>query len=354
LRLTLDAVSVNDGSPADLASRVTAHLPENAGDARFYSLLGILAQKEGRNDNATRLFEQAIHLSKAEQYAAPQILTRQAIAGVFVPALESADALLRRWPGRFDDVSGALVAVFADPRGNRALMEKLADGPAWRASLLQAVAKHTGAAALLYQAILDLRDTKVPPTVSEVNLVMDSLLGLGDYANAYRLFLFTLSEAEEKVAGSVFDGHFKLSPSGKRFGWEVRQTRGLEISFAPDGGGAAIQFEDRPVTSIGLQQTLLLAPDRYKLTMTISGQQLKLPRPVFLVLKCGGGPEIARLEIPGNSYPDKTLAAEGRVPETNCPTQTLGFTGTFGAATWNVQFSGRLNLHSIELQRLGL
>ncbi len=352
LRLVLDELEAGDADYAALTRKALDGLVASVGDARFYSLLGALAQRAGNLDQAARLFDQALILSKAEQYALVQIVNLRARTGAYAAAVEHADVLMRRWGERYPEISAAMSAMFRTRDGYRAIMSRLGDAPPWRRGFLAGIADEPGSAALLRKAVMDLRDARAPPTGEEINLALDALYRRNDVADAFRLFLFTLTNDERRLAGLVFDSRFLAPPSGKRFDWRVADTKGVETTMPIGGGGARLQFEEQPVTGVAFGQTLALFPGHYRLATELDARGLALPGGLFLSARCAStGAPLARLDVPEGSYDQRLLAAEFDVPGTGCEAQDLALGIDRAQSSWNMRYKGALILRSISVDR---
>jgi tetratricopeptide (TPR) repeat protein len=345
------AEAASRGKP-DLLSRVMAGLSSSIGDARFYSLLGILAKRDGDGARAKALFEKALLLSKAERYAAREMFINRAEAGDFDAAIAHADILLRRWPHLFGELADPIVAMFAMPDGYAPIMARITSSPTWRGGVLARLARSPDGLALLYRVMLDLQAGDSPPTTGEISQAINAFIRAGDPQTAYRLFVLTLSEPERQLAGSVFNGRFTEPPSGKPFDWRVGNQKGVDVTLPVEGGGARLQFFDRPVTQIQFGQTLALLPGPRRIVAVISGERLVLPRGLFLSFRCpGANGSAAQLPIRAGTYSKVIATLDIEIPAEGCAVQELSIVSGQRAASWAARYNGALTIHSISVER---
>ncbi|MER8376590.1 hypothetical protein [Mesorhizobium sp. M1406] len=180
-----------------------------------------------------------------------------------------------------------------------------------------------------------------------------------DYEPAYRLFLFSLSDQERTLGGYIFNGGFEPVRSGKPFDWQVHDRSGLEITFAgsrdvgENDSGATVRFLNTPVKNAALQQYIELPPGSYRISLTASGRNLKLPKQLFWSIRCADpASEIARFNIPEGTFNQQDLSLDFAIGPSACPMQLLRLETAAIAESWRFRYVGTLVMHKLSIERV--
>ncbi|RWF04436.1 MAG: hypothetical protein EOS50_11705 [Mesorhizobium sp.] len=354
---------LNDTSNAPdldaLLARAKNALRFNLADARLYSLIGEVKYRQGEKDQAYEFFEQARKLSKTELHALQRSISRSIEIGDLAKAVGEIDTLLRRWPDQFQAIAEGLPTILSNPDGYEAVLAAIRAAAPWRANLLVALGKTPDGLDFAKLLLLDLTGSRAPPNSSELSYVIHGYIREKKYEEAYRLFLFSLSDQERKLGGYIFNSTFEPVPSGKPFDWQVRDQSGLEVTFAPSQtavegeGGATVRFLNTPVKNTALQQYIQLPPGSYKISLAASARNLKLPKELFWSIRCvGPAGEIARFNIPEGTYNRQALGLDFSVGPAGCPMQLLRLETAAIAESWRFRYVGTLVMHKLSIERL--
>lgn len=354
---------LNDTSNAPdldaLLAKAEGALLFDLADARLYSLIGEIKYRQGEKDQAYELFDQARKLSKTEIHALQRSIGRSIETGDLSKAVGEIDILLRRWPDRFPAVAEGLPTILFNPEGYQAVLAAIRAAAPWRASLFVALGKTPEGLDFANRLLLDLTGSGAPPKSSELSLVIYEHIRQKKFEQAYRLFLFSLSDEERKLGGYIFNSTFEPVPSGKPFDWQVGGQSGLEVAFATSQdavegeGGATVRFLNTPVKGTALQQYIELPPGSYKISLAASARNLKLPKELFWSIKCAGSAgEIARFNIPEGTYNRQALSLEFSVGPAGCPMQLLKLETAAIAESWRFRYVGTLVMHKLSIERL--
>lgn len=320
-------------------------------DARLYSVLGTLAQLDAREEEAARLYATALALSPAEQNANLQLAASEAKAQRFGPALGHVDVLLTRWPSQLANAQPVVLAALADAEGTRALVAALGRNRPWRFPLISRLAGARDTAPAAAQLVSAMAAHGAPPTFEEQRSAMNGLLWAQRTVEAYQLFLASLTDEERPLAGFVFDGAFTRRPRARPFDWRANPSPGVEVSFPGGDVGATIRFGDAPVTFFDFQQTLALAPGRYKVSVETSGERLAAPRNINLVLRCGVSLRLLTMApLPLGDCRRAATEREAVVPAEGCDSQEVAIASGLTAPSWALRLSGTLIVHSIAIE----
>lgn len=367
--LNVDAVigeitdDLNDTSEAPdlgaLFARAEDALRFDLVDARLYSLIGEIRYRQGEKDQAYELFDQARKLSKTEIHALQRSIGHSIETGDLSKAVGEIDILLRRWPDRFPVIAEGLPTILSNADGYQALLAAIKAEAPWRASLFAALGKTPAGLDSANQLLLDLTGSNAPPRSNELSTVINGYIRQKQYGQAYRLFLFSLSDDERKLGGYVFNSTFEPVDGGKPFDWQIRDQSGLEVTLATSKdtvegeGGATIRFLNTPVKNSALQQYVELPPGSYKISLVASATNLKLPKELFWSIACVGPTgEIARFNIPEGTYNRQNLSQDFSVGPVACPMQILRLETDAIAESWRFRYVGTLVMHKLSIERL--
>ncbi|RAZ91720.1 hypothetical protein DPM33_04265 [Mesorhizobium hawassense] len=341
-----------------LAAKANDALRFNVGDARIYSLIGEIEYRQGKKDDAYALFDRARRLSKTEIHALQRSIGHSIEIGDLAKAVGELDTLLRRWPDQFPVVAEGLPAILSNPDGYHAVLAAIAAGAPWRANLFSALGKTRPGLDFANQLLLDLAGSGAPPKSGELSSVITGYIVQKEYEQAYRLFLFSLSDDERKLGGYVFNGTFEPGYNGKPFDWQVRDQSGLEVTFATsqdavEGEGATVLFLNTPVKNTALQQYVELPPGSYRISLVASGRNLKLPKELFWTIRCVDRTgEIARFNIPEGTFNRQSLSQEFSIGRDACPMQLLRLETAAIAESWRFRYMGTLVMHKLNIERI--
>ncbi|RWP62820.1 MAG: hypothetical protein EOR08_13455 [Mesorhizobium sp.] len=354
---------LNDTSNAPdldaLLAKAESALRFDLADARLYSLIGEIKYRKGGKDQAYEFFEQARKLSKTEIHALQRSIGHSIETGDLSKAVREIDILLRRWPDRFPAIAEDLPTILSNPDGYQAVLAALKAEAPWRSSLFVALGGNPEGLGSANRLLLDLAASGAPPKSRELSAVINGYIRQKQYESAYRLFLFSLSDEEKKLAGYVFNSTFEPASSGKPFDWQVRNQSSMEVTFATSQdalegeGGAAVRFLNTPVKGTALQQYIELPPGSYKISLVASARNLKLPKELFWSIRCvGPAGEIARFNIPEGTYNRQALSQDFSVGSAGCPMQLLKLETAAIAESWRFRYVGTLVMHKLSIERL--
>jgi tetratricopeptide (TPR) repeat protein len=354
---------LNDASNAPdldaMLARIESALRFDLADARLYSLIGEIKYRKGEKDRAHEFFDQARKLSKTEIHALQRSIGRSIETGDLSKAVREIDILLRRWPDRFPAIAEDLPAILTNPDGYQAVFAALKAEAPWRSSLFVALGGNPEGLGSANRLLLDLAASSAPPKSRELSAVINGYIRQKQYESAYRLFLFSLSDEERKLAGYVFNSTFEPASRGRPFDWQVRNQSSMEVTFATSQdalegeGGVTVRFLNTPVKNTALQQYIQLPPGSYKVSLAASARNLKLPKELFWSIRCvGPAGEIARFNIPEGTYNRQALSQDFSVETAGCPMQLLKLETAAIAESWRFRYVGTLVMHKLSIERL--
>ncbi|MES0157605.1 hypothetical protein NKJ81_29190 [Mesorhizobium sp. M0018] len=358
--ITSDLNDTNNPPNLDLLlAKARGALRFDLADARLYSLIGEIKYRQGEQDEAYALFDQARKLSKTEIHALQRSISRAVEIGHLTKAIGEIDILLRRWPDQFPAIADGMPAILSNPDGYQAVLTAIETEAPWRARLIAALSKTPEGLDFANRLLLDLSGTTAPPKSSELSVVISGYILQKKYEPAYRLFLFSLSDQERKLGGYIFNGTFEPVASGRPFDWQLRDQSGLEVTFATSQnavegeGGATVRFLNTPVKNTALEQYIELPPGSYRISLAASARNLKLPKELFWSIRCvDPAGEIARFNIPEGTYNRQNLSQDFSVGPAACPLQLLRLQTAAIAESWRFRYVGTLTMHKLSIERL--
>lgn len=352
--ITDGLIAGDDARLADIKREAERGIRLDPGDARLRSALGEIVARQGDGEAASALFSQAHTLAQTERHALHALIARAIEARDYPEILRLIDVSLRRWPGGYGQFETILLILAADPTAHDAVIALLNTDPPWRGRFFVSLARAEGGETLAVSTLLSLADGKAPPPRTEIASVVQQLAGRGQYREAYRLFLFSLSDEEWSRAGLVHNGRFAATSGFRPFDWNYASNAYAEVSLgnsSPLARGATVRFFNRPARQVRLQQTLLLEPGAYRLRLEASARSLVVPRGLYWTLTCSGrGGELARLDLKQGTFANAELTADFSVDE--CPAQLLELRSGLTVDSLRFAYSGSVTFHSISVERL--
>lgn len=355
LRLLTDGlISADMNSLAALKKEAQRGVWLAPGDARLRSAMGEIVLREGDAEAAAALFSQAHKLAQTERYALHALISRAIEDRNDREILRLIDVSLRRWPGSYSQFELILLTLAADPTSYDAVAALLNTNPPWRTRFLVSLARMEGGEAQTFAILQDLMDGPTPPSRPEIASVVQLLATRGQYREAYRLFLFSLSEEEWLRAGLIHNGLFAATSGIPPFDWTYASNAYAEVSLGNQSrlaSGATVRFFNRPTRRVNLQQTLVLEPGAYRLRLETSARSLIAPRGLYWTLRCVTPTvELARLDLKQGTYLDNELVVEFIVD--NCPAQILELHSGLTIDSLRFAYSGSVTFHNISIERL--
>ncbi|NOZ32130.1 MAG: hypothetical protein GXP01_03440 [Alphaproteobacteria bacterium] len=345
-----------DEVPPGTSASILTGLALAPGDARFYSLLGEVAARRNRFATSRALYRYALETSKTEIHALLNTLDAAVAAGDARESVRLLDMTLRRWPGRWSAVEPLLPQIIANTGGGDALIVALLEKPPWRSQVVGGLLQLPRGVPL----VLDMLVAEPPDTSAarqrDINNALARLLSLDLTAEAYRLFLVTLNEAERAVSGYVYNAGFSVPMGEKPFRWRVGRNVMADVSVGSavqsgSGAGLNIRFFDSPVRPGIVRQRLGLPFGRYRLVVVASANGLRAPKSLYWRIRCEGGAELARLDIPEGTYLQREIEVRLEVGLENCSSQRLDLNTDVNTQSRRARYQGRVLFEQVRLER---
>ncbi len=300
-----------------------------------FLIKGALAQVEGRQEQAERLFL-AARLRDPRSAAARYFLADRYLRTVRVaPALAEIAALSRLYVDARAQFGPALATFAKMPGGVPQLRRFFRTSPELEPFVLAHLATDARNADLVL-ALWARRsnDPKALPPEWQGTLIR-KLIEQGQYAKAYATW--RLVAGIDRGAGTIFNPGFRKMPVPSPFNWDFSATGG--VAEPAPGDRLQVIYYGRQ-DAVLAEQLLMLAPGRYQLGMDISGP-LGDGGELAWTLSCVARPEVI-FRLPINRK--GRIAGKLNVPP-NCPVQSFKLTAVPGPFPQSQEFAiGGLSL----------
>ena len=277
-----------------------------------FLVLGAQAQLSGDQSRSLQAFSAAIARdprSLAAHYLLAGALLK---AGDAAPGLREVGVFARLAPAEVADVVPFVTAYAKDRRNWRQLRALFASKPALERTVLSVLA----ADASNTDTVLALaNDRERPP--HWLPILLNSLVAARQYGRAHQIWA---NVTQVRSGADLYDGDFVEAKAPAPFNWVLMSS---SVGLAERGarGGLHVVFHGRE-DGLLARQLLLLAPGRYRLSMTVAA---KVPDAHALTwsIRCDGG------DVPIAAIP---LDVAGLRPwsfavPASCPAQWLELSG---------------------------
>jgi len=265
-----------------------------SGDARGYSILGEIKERQGKKQQALALFNHALSISDIEIYALLKKLEQASEQQNADSAIKFAKLIMIRWPAYFDQIAPVFVPLLLSPDGMNKVAKEFSDDDRNRSNLFFYLRQSPEGRGLAGDLVLLLNRNNAPGISVELTRTMTALFNSGDVDRAYRLFLFSLTPAERANTGYVFNASFDIKPAKQPFDWTIRTQSGVDFSRhsadvtqSKQGSthdGLTVRFLDSPIRFKNISQILKLHDGKYTLSFAVGAEGLVNPKPLFLVV----------------------------------------------------------------------
>lgn len=306
------------------ARRLLAHEPlQGAG----FRVLAEAADRQGRRDEAFRLYRIAERRAPRDLATRAWLTQRYLEQGDYRQALAQIDRILRMAPGRAGSIHPVLVQLAQDPKFADALAHALRQDPPWRAGLLAALRDPKRGNPVATARVMQALQEQGGLSQQEYAGWLDSLIAQGRWGEAYARWAGSVAKPGGRLP-LVYNGDFASAPSDAGFDWRRRRVPGVLLQFervaGSTGQAAYFRFLDRRVPSAGLEQPLMLAAGRYRLSLRMRAQALRSAMGLQWTIACAGpAGVVARTEPIDGTFAWRESATDFTIPASGCPGQWL-------------------------------
>ena len=294
-------------------------------EGRAFRVLAAGAVQRGEGARALSLYRTAARRSPRDTPTRVWLTNHYLLAGDYPAALQHVDYLLRTSPTHAVTLLPFLAQRAVDPAFAADLAAVLVQRPPWRKGLLSALQRGEDprAADAVMAALRRAGGLSAP----EFDDWIAYLLRQGRWGEAYSRWVGTVP-LDGGALPLVYNDQFERPVSGRGFDWRVTRIPGVSVQFVPDPGARGLVahavFRGRAVAQVNLEQPLLLAPGRYRLSARVRADALRSDRGLEWSVACAGqGQPLATSERMQGSFGWRSVAMDLTVPATDCPAQWL-------------------------------
>lgn len=313
------SIPLNDTAMATL---VLSRMPLDP-DAQTY--LALAADAKGDAPRARALMELALRSDGRSLRPRLWLIDRALRHRDYPTAVTLLDRLITVIPSRRATTVAAMASIVRDPASHAVLAKKLATNPVWRQDFLYAVNQQGMSPDAIFR--LTAQNSAKASALVEQSALLQSLLKNHEYERAYLAWINFLPESSLSQVGAIYDPGFANLPGPAPFNWqfinspdgssEFRAPKGLTVSYL----GAA------PATLA--QQTILLSPGRYRLSVIASGSD-EYNQLAWTITCARGGDPVATTRLTKLSDGRQKYSTAFEIPASGCEAQQLALTGTPG------------------------
>lgn len=209
-------------------------------------------------------------------------------------AIQRMDAVMRQ--GKFDAELLPMLPPLLQREGGRAgLAEQLAANPGWRTAFFNAVARdRTWTMPQLLDLVARLRRAGSPVTAPDTALIRAALAEAGRYGEVRQVW---------RVSGQsalVGDGAFESTPGelphwSAPYSWYAPKLTGVRVEVAQAeivrAGQALAVTSDGLAQGAALAQVVALTPGRYRVALSVTAEDKRLPGQLAVGLACRRRPD---------------------------------------------------------------
>lgn len=304
------------GDPADhVALAMLARTREADGDVAGARAAMDAALRLAPADRQTLLEAGAFHLRSGD--------LPQAMAALRRAVDLHADVRAKVWP--------VLVALLDTGRLDAQFADIARDDPQWWPAFIGHACAGARDADAVHR-LLDARTRAGTTHAAERRCVVDRLQRDGRWPQAYQAWLNGLSAADRARVGYVYNGDFERPLTDAGFDWRIVPQEGVLVGVQDTSGAGGhralrVEFANKRWSGPPVQQTLLLAPGRYRFEGRARVQRLSSWLGVQWGIQCpsghGAGPrQLARAGPFLATSAWEAWQIEFRVPA-DCPVQVV-------------------------------
>ncbi len=300
---------------------------------RAYPLDGInyrvLAMADAAQDRKSRIPDLLAIAERRAPFDLPThglLVTRALKSRDVSLALQEFSLILRIQPKLQPLLLPRMVTLAIVPQARPELISALSESPPWRTAFLRVLATQVSdgnAVAAIFNG-LHLSE-------AETAFLIDRQIRDSDWNSAYVTWVASLTAAQQKVLGNVFDGEFRFPPSDVGFGWRLANDVQVQarIGQLSDGSanGLSVDFDQARVRFDGLKQQLALGEGHYIFHGRMRSVDLVTSRGLQWVITCAERRHqiLAASPLLNGTQPWRTFDVPFDVPDDQCGGQWLHF-----------------------------
>lgn len=325
------AAARGEVAPTGATEAITSVARRAPLEATPFLVTGAIAQTEGREQAAARLFLQARLLDPRAPAARYFLADHYLRTGQVTKGLAEMAVLSRLTPRSREAFIPALAAYARTPGSLDHLAGFLRSSPEFKPLVLETLAQDPANADLVLRLAGPGPFSKSEATLAWQQVLLAKVVEERDYARAHAIW--RRLTGDDTRSGTLFNPAFRELAAPPPFNWTFHEGAGGLAEPAP-GGRLQVLYYGR--TEVGLaSQMLLLGPGQYTLRMTASGDPgtgglhwsvrcLPADRPI-LELPVKPGATRGSFVVPSSGCPAQWLELRGRASDSPRPAElTIG------------------------------
>lgn len=325
-----EQLATQGGDPARSGALARAALRANPLEGRAYRVLGQLAESNGDEQAAVRLYEIATMRSPRDLATHVWLEGHYLSTGRVMQALQHIDLFLRIVPKHYQQQQAVMWALASLPQAHLALADMLGTHPPWRQDFMARICGVAGnSAASIAPLMTRLRLAPGGLEERELSPWIECLNRDRRWGEAYLTWVAALPADRQKELANLFNGGFEREPSGMGFDWRFTQVPGAFIERLPTAGAGGkvalrVSFEDRRVSFQHVRQMLALPPGRYRLDGRARAEGLRSERGLVWSVTCADdGKPVASTDPLAGVSPWRPFSVSFELPPGSCGGQWL-------------------------------
>lgn len=347
---------------SELKPIILEGLKKDPYDGRFYSLLGVVEESEGREEQAQNFYIHARKLIQTEQYALIRRFVYQFKNGEYLKATKLAELIYLRWRNRWPLIEPFLVELFQDEASYKSAIQFFPQFKFSPIHLVKSLIENADERGqdLAYRFVIDWHKSGEKNLEDLIAYTSKALINAEKYSNAYILFLLTLNEEQREQAGFVFNSSFNFKPTKSPFDWLILEQAGVDIGLkktaikSPDDTSLEIRFLGKPTNLNNLIQHIRLPSGRFHLKVSYTNQNLKSPKPVVMGISCFKPRRLlGEVVLLKSTNEQNSIDVELLVPNDDCEMQVINVYNKNFSKSWANRITGNLLIHDVSIEQVG-
>lgn len=288
-------------------------------------VLAVVAEEEGRREDAIKLIGRASELTLRPDVLRTWAFSNALRQGKYVEALEILDRNYKVSGGIFGPLERLIPSLIVDASGVEATAQALSRNPGWRPLVLTLILRHSQLHDQWYALYEALLSTQAPPTNSETRDFLNLLIQRGALNHAEALWLLSLRQQE----GTLFpNADFENGLPNSPFDWTVQRDPRAAVRLSRESRRRVLNvdfFGGRVAGSV-VGRLMALPPGDYVLSGNERAVSFSTPRGLVWRVACRGQPAVlGETELIRGETPWRKFELKFNVPD-ECPYQTLELT----------------------------
>lgn len=299
-------------------------------DARAYLILGHQHLLDGEPARAVATLEAGERLDPRQRLIHLLLLDRYLRTGRYAEATAQFSVLARLLGATQAPIAAAMARMVVDPQTRDTARRALGADPVLERAVMAALARADTAPDMLFALASPAARADARKPESWGPVLLNRLVARGDYAAARRAWQRIYAVPPARAGMAITNARFDRTPGIPPFDWVL--AAGSLGAADLRGGSLGIDYYGRDSGDLA-RQLLVLAPGRYRFSVTIDAGKTDDTARLFWSLACGTDTasdtgRLMNLPVTATAKAHR-IAADIAIPA-GCPAQTLTLRGEAG------------------------